>query len=82
MAKEDREFHFKDLRTEQFADDHGKNRGARLTNAAERFESIYPRHKASDTLTFLMAVKKRLRFSNHMSSAQRSSKRICSGPSC
>jgi hypothetical protein len=63
MAKEDREFHFKDLRTEQFADDHGKNRGARLTNAAERFESIYPRHKASDTLTFLMAVKKRLRFS-------------------
>lgn len=34
-----------------------------MTNAAERFETIYPRHRANDTVTFIMAVKKRLRFS-------------------
>ncbi|QYF50247.1 MAG: RNA-dependent RNA polymerase [Xinjiang sediment betaflexivirus 1] len=63
LAKEQREFKFKDLVTEQFTEEHSKNKGKILTNQAERFETIYPRHKATDTLTFLMAVKKRLRFS-------------------
>nr|AXN55947.1 putative replicase [Red clover carlavirus 1] len=63
MDKAEREYKFQGLITEQFCDDHSRNKGQKLTNAAERFEAIYPRHKASDTLTFLMAVKKRLRFS-------------------
>nr|QED43641.1 replicase [Garlic latent virus] len=63
LLKEAREFKFRNLVTEQFTDCHSKQRGKILTNQAERFETIYPRHRASDTLTFLMAVKKRLRFS-------------------
>ncbi|AAR89414.1 replicase [Poplar mosaic virus] len=63
MEKEAREVRIKDLITNQFTDQHSKNHGVKLTNAAERFETIYPRHRASDTATFLMAVKKRLRFS-------------------
>nr|SNQ27851.1 replicase polyprotein [Elm carlavirus] len=62
-AKEHREMWIKSLRTEQFTDEHSKNRGAILTNAAERFETIYPRHRNGDTATFLMAVRKRMRFS-------------------
>nr|QED43893.1 replicase [Garlic latent virus] len=61
--KEAREFKFRNLVTEQFTDCHSKQKGKILTNQAERFETIYPRHRANDTLTFLMAVKKRLRFS-------------------
>nr|ATG34134.1 RNA-dependent RNA polymerase [Potato virus M] len=65
MAKEYREVRMGDMVSEQFTDDHTKQLGAKqLTNAAERFETIYPRHRASDTVTFLMAVKKRLSFSN------------------
>nr|QED44823.1 replicase [Garlic yellow virus] len=63
ILKEAREFKFRDMVTEQFTDSHAKQKGQILTNQAERYESIYPRHRASDTLTFLMAVKKRLRFS-------------------
>nr|QED43575.1 replicase [Garlic latent virus]QED43581.1 replicase [Garlic latent virus] len=63
LLKEAREFKFRNLVTEQFTDCHSKQKGKILTNQAERFETIYPRHRASDTLTFLMAVKKRLRFS-------------------
>nr|QED43803.1 replicase [Garlic latent virus] len=63
LLKEAREFKFRNLVTDQFTDCHSKQRGKILTNQAERFETIYPRHRASDTLTFLMAVKKRLRFS-------------------
>ncbi|QVY47450.1 RNA-dependent RNA polymerase [Agapanthus carlavirus B] len=62
-AKEFRERYIRGLVTDQFKDDHHKGQGIRLTNAAERFEAIYPRHKTSDTATFLMAVRKRLRFS-------------------
>ncbi|QPI34838.1 replicase [Camellia ringspot associated virus 4] len=47
----------------QFTDQHSKNKGEVLSNAAERFESIYPRHNGRDSVTFLMAVRKRLRFS-------------------
>lgn len=64
MAKEYREMWIKGLVTNQFSEDHSKNRGKILTNCAERFESIYPRHKNGDTATFLMAVKKRMSFSN------------------
>ncbi|QJZ28435.1 RNA-dependent RNA polymerase [Allium fistulosum carlavirus] len=63
LLKEAREFKFRNLITDQFTDCHSKQKGKILTNQAERFETIYPRHRASDTLTFLMAVKKRLRFS-------------------
>nr|QED43851.1 replicase [Garlic latent virus] len=63
LLKEAREFKFRNLVTDQFTDSHSKQKGKILTNQAERFETIYPRHRASDTLTFLMAVKKRLRFS-------------------
>nr|CBX24840.1 replicase [Apple stem pitting virus] len=64
ISREEREFRIGDITTEQFTDDHSKNRGQELTNAAERYESIYPRHKGTDTATFLMAVKKRLSFSS------------------
>nr|AXL97637.1 RNA dependent RNA polymerase [Potato virus H] len=64
LAKEAREKRMGMLVSEQFTDEHSKNKGMQLTNACERFETIYPRHKASDTVTFIMAVKKRLRFSN------------------
>ncbi|AIZ76619.1 replicase polyprotein [Elderberry carlavirus B] len=63
LAKEKRERWFKGNVTNQFPDDHSKNRGIQLTNAAERYEAIYPRHRNSDTATFFMSVKKRLRFS-------------------
>ncbi|CAF04326.1 replicase [Daphne virus S] len=62
-AKEHREVRMGYLVSEQFTDEHSKQKGKELTNAATRFEAIYPRHKASDTVTFIMAVKKRLRFS-------------------
>nr|QKV49427.1 RNA-dependent RNA polymerase [Apple stem pitting virus] len=64
LARENREFRIGDITTEQFTDEHSKNRGLELTNAAERYEAIYPRHKGTDTATFLMAVKKRLSFSS------------------
>nr|QIJ97108.1 RNA-dependent RNA polymerase [papaya mottle-associated virus] len=64
LAKEFREHRIGSLISTQFTDEHSKQAGAiQLTNAAERFESIYPRHRSNDTVTFLMAVKKRLRFS-------------------
>nr|ANI85498.1 replicase [Asian prunus virus 2] len=47
----------------QFPEDHPSNHKITLANAAERFEAIYPRHRGSDSVTFLMAVKKRLNFS-------------------
>nr|UXD78318.1 RNA-dependent RNA polymerase [Papaya chlorotic spot associated virus] len=64
LNKEFREVRMGSLISDQFTDEHSKQRGAvQLTNAAERFETIYPRHRANDTVTFIMAVKKRLRFS-------------------
>nr|QQG34672.1 RdRp [Carya illinoinensis carlavirus 1] len=63
LAKEAREVRMGDIVSEQFADEHSKEKGKQLTNAAERFEAIYPRHRSSDTVTFVMAVRKRLRFS-------------------
>nr|WPR17638.1 MAG: replicase protein [Dracophyllum betaflexi-like virus] len=64
MLKEHREVRIGTEVSTQFSDEHSKNKGVKLTNAAERFEAIYPRHKGNDSVTFLMAVKKRLSFSN------------------
>nr|QYA72391.1 replicase [Garlic common latent virus] len=61
--KEHREKRMGYLVSEQFTDMHSKNMGKKLTNAAERFETIYPKHKGSDTVTFIMGARKRLRFS-------------------
>nr|QTF19683.1 replication polyprotein [Cowpea mild mottle virus] len=64
LNKEFREVRMGSIISDQFTDDYSKQRGGQqLTNAAERFETIYPRHRANDTVTFIMAVKKRLRFS-------------------
>ncbi|AKZ66614.1 replicase [Atractylodes mottle virus] len=63
LAKEKREVRMGSMVSEQFTDEYAKEGGLILTNAAERFEAIYPRHRANDTVTFIMAVKKRLRFS-------------------
>ncbi|QEJ80616.1 replicase [Cherry robigovirus 5] len=52
-----------DLITEQFTDTY-KAKEVQLTNNADRFEAIYPRHKAGDTATFVMASRKRLDFSH------------------
>nr|AFU54613.1 RNA-dependent RNA polymerase [Cherry green ring mottle virus] len=61
-AKEDREHRIDSLVTDQFAECH-KGRGKLLTAAPDNFEAIYPRHKAGDTATFVMAARKRLKFS-------------------
>uniref|UniRef100_A0AAU7L1V7 Replicase polyprotein n=1 Tax=Hibiscus chlorotic speck associated virus 2 TaxID=3143943 RepID=A0AAU7L1V7_9VIRU len=63
-SKEGREFRIGSELSNQFSDSHFKGKGLELTNAAERYEAIYPRHQGNDTVTFMMAVKKRLRFSN------------------
>uniref|UniRef100_A0AAU7L1Z8 Replicase polyprotein n=1 Tax=Hibiscus chlorotic speck associated virus 1 TaxID=3143942 RepID=A0AAU7L1Z8_9VIRU len=63
-AKEKREFRIGLETSNQFSDSHYKGKGVELANAAERYESIYPRHQGNDSVTFMMAVKKRLRFSN------------------
>nr|UZP17039.1 ORF1 [Blueberry scorch virus] len=63
LAKEFREKRMGCIVSEQFTDQHSKQMGKHLTNSAERFEAIYPRHRASDTVTFIMAVRKRLSFS-------------------
>ncbi|QED42832.1 replicase [Trichosanthes tepovirus A] len=61
-SRESREFRGLGLWSEQF-DDLKKGRRL-LNNEVERFENIYPRHNASDSLTFWAAIKKRLKFSN------------------
>nr|UCJ00282.1 RNA-dependent RNA polymerase [Cherry green ring mottle virus] len=61
-AKEDREHRIDSLVTDQFAECH-KGKGKLLTAAPDNFEAIYPRHKAGDTATFVMAARKRLKFS-------------------
>ncbi|QCG75822.1 RdRp [Sweet potato virus F] len=79
-AKEDREFKIKGLITDQFADEHSKNSGFKMTNAAERFAAIYPRHKSGDTATFLMGVRKRLRFSKPSVECAKYRDAACFGP--
>ncbi|MBH0063518.1 hypothetical protein I6E85_20595, partial [Pseudoalteromonas sp. NZS71] len=64
MCREYREVRCGSEVSMQFPDDHPNKYKVTLANAAERFEAIYPRHRGSDSVTFLMAVKKRLSFSN------------------
>jgi len=80
LAKEFREKRMGYLVSEQFTDEHSKQLGRQLTNAAERFETIYPRHRASDTVTFIMAVRKRLRFSCPMKEAAKLQQAMPYGP--
>jgi hypothetical protein len=80
MAREFREKRMGYLTSEQFTDEHSKQLGRQLTNAAERFETIYPRHRASDTVTFIMAVRKRLRFSCPMKEAAKLQQAMPYGP--
>nr|AHA59468.2 replicase [Cherry rusty mottle associated virus] len=61
-VKESREVRIDNLVTEQFSETH-KGKGKILTAAPDNFEAIYPRHKAGDTATFVMAARKRLKFS-------------------
>nr|UCJ00149.1 RNA-dependent RNA polymerase [Cherry green ring mottle virus] len=61
-AKENREHRIDSLITDQFAECH-KGKGKILTASPDNFEAIYPRHKAGDTATFVMAARKRLKFS-------------------
>ncbi|UOH28271.1 RNA-dependent RNA polymerase [Kudzu virus D] len=57
-----REMRIKDLITDQFRDSYFSKDVRQTSNQCELFEAIYPRHKNSDTATFLMAVQKRLSF--------------------
>nr|ATB18077.1 RNA-dependent RNA polymerase [Cherry green ring mottle virus] len=61
-AKENREHRIDSLVTDQFAECH-KGKGKVMTASPDNFEAIYPRHKAGDTATFVMAARKRLKFS-------------------
>lgn len=79
-AKELRECRIGNVVSDQFAEDHHRNHGKILSNAAERFEAIYPRHKAGDTATFIMAARKRLRFSNPMKEMGKFKKSQAYGP--
>ncbi|AEQ35300.1 RNA dependent RNA Polymerase [Mirabilis jalapa mottle virus] len=80
LAKEHREKRMGYLTSEQFTDEHSKQLGRQLTNAAERFEAIYPRHRAADVVTFIMAVRKRLRFSHPVKEASRLMQAMPYGP--
>ncbi|AKN08994.1 replicase [Caucasus prunus virus] len=64
-AKEYREAKLMGLETNQFCHDYNRvgAQGSRHVASPLRFESIFPRHRSDDDLTFWMAVKKRLRFS-------------------
>nr|WAB21277.1 RNA-dependent RNA polymerase [Banmivirus BanMMV] len=69
--KERREMRIKNMQSQQFSDKEEPRNKNLITNQAQKFESIYPRHRNSDTVTFLMAVKKRLSFSQPRKEMQR-----------
>ncbi|QYB17358.1 putative RNA-dependent RNA polymerase [wheat yellow stunt associated betaflexivirus] len=71
IAKENRETRCGLETTEQFRDLESKGNGVISSNFPEQWGSIYPRHSNSDDITFLLAVKKRLRFSNPMKESSR-----------
>ncbi|BCW02930.1 replicase [Wheat virus Q] len=71
VAKEKRETRCGFETTEQFRDLESKGCGVIKSNFPEQWGSIYPRHSNSDDVTFLMAVRKRLRFSNPMKESSR-----------
>nr|QQG34599.1 RdRp [Rhododendron betaflexivirus 1] len=63
-AKESREIRSAGEESTQFNDlNVSPNKNSVSYSSPDNFESIYPRHKSSDDVTFLAAVRKRLRFS-------------------
>ncbi|QIA61761.1 putative replicase [cherry latent virus 1] len=65
QAREYREFKGKNGWSNQFREEAGPNwRAPYKVNQAMNHEAIYPRHKMDDDLTFIAAIKKRLRFAN------------------
>ena len=65
QAREFREFKGKNGWSSQFREEAGPNwKFPYKVNQAMSYEAVYPRHKMDDDLTFLAAIKKRLRFDN------------------
>nr|UCJ01054.1 replicase [Apple chlorotic leaf spot virus] len=65
QAREFREFKGKNGWSNQFREEAGPNwKFPYKVNQAMSYEAVYPRHKMDDDLTFLAAIKKRLRFDN------------------
>nr|AXL94165.1 replication-associated protein [Apple chlorotic leaf spot virus] len=65
QAREFREFKGKNGWSNQFREEAGPNwKFPYRVNQAMSYEAVYPRHKMDDDLTFLAAIKKRLRFDN------------------
>nr|BCA25698.1 replicase [Apple chlorotic leaf spot virus] len=65
QAREFREFKGKNGWSNQFREEAGPNwRFPYKVNQAMSYEAVYPRHRMDDDLTFLAAIKKRLRFDN------------------
>nr|UCJ00994.1 replicase [Apple chlorotic leaf spot virus] len=65
QAREFREFKGKNGWSNQFREEAGPNwRFPYKINQVMSHEAVYPRHKMDDDLTFLAAIKKRLRFDN------------------
>nr|CCK73640.1 hypothetical protein [Apple chlorotic leaf spot virus] len=65
QAREFREFKGKNGWSNQFREEAGPNwKFPYKVNQAMSYEAVYPRHRMDDDLTFLAAIKKRLRFDN------------------
>nr|UCJ01045.1 replicase [Apple chlorotic leaf spot virus] len=65
QAREFREFKGRNGWSSQFREEAGPNwKFPYKVNQAMSYEAVYPRHKMDDDLTFLAAIKKRLRFDN------------------
>nr|UUK33707.1 RNA-dependent RNA polymerase [Apple chlorotic leaf spot virus] len=63
QAREFREFKGRNGWSSQFREEAGPNwKFPYKVNQAMSYEAVYPRHKMDDDLTFLAAIKKRLRF--------------------
>ncbi|UKQ12872.1 ORF1 [Hogweed virus 4] len=69
-AKESREFRSKDAWSNQFKDN-DNNLNLETSTGPVNFEAIFPRHQSFDDVTFWMAVKKRLSFSNPLVEAEK-----------
>ena len=65
QAREFREFKGRNGWSSQFREEAGPSwKFPYKVNQAMSYEAVYPRHKMDDDLTFLAAIKKRLRFDN------------------
>nr|QIB98880.1 RNA polymerase [Apple chlorotic leaf spot virus] len=65
QAREFREFKGRNGWSNQFREEAGPSwRFPYKVNQAMSYDAVYPRHKVDDDLTFLAAIKKRLRFDN------------------